>query len=304
MPLFIVIALVFVGMAALLFLLIYIFLPKKTILEERLEGLVQETEELSVLEKPTIGMQRFFERLGARVPVRIKDYGKYTRMLVAAGIKKERLPVYMGVRVLTAVLLAVVYLMAYGIPIEKDYASRIIFTAIFAIGGFLLPSYWLLRRVRNRQRQIFYDLPDVLDLMTVCVQAGLSIDAAMIKICSDPHFQKSPLVSEMKVALQETRAGKPRTDALRDMGERSKVDDLKALSAMLVQTERLGTSLAQALLVHADSLRTMRRQKAEEAAAKIAIKLLFPLAFFIFPALLVVILGPAVLRLLKFFAEF
>ncbi len=304
MPLFIVIALVFVGIAALLFLLIYIFLPKKTVLEERLEGLVQETEELSVLEKPTTGMQRFLERLGARVPVRIQDYGKYTRTLIAAGIKKERLPVYMGVRVLTAVLLAAGYLMVYGLPIEKDYTGRIIFTAIFAVSGFLLPSYWLLRRMKNRQMQIFYDLPDVLDLMTVCVQAGLSIDAAMIKICADPHFQKSPLVSEMKIALQETRAGKPRTDALRDMGERSMVDDLKALSAMLVQTERLGTSLAQALLVHADSLRTMRRQKAEEAAAKIAIKLLFPLAFFIFPALLVVILGPAVLRLLKFFAEF
>jgi tight adherence protein C len=304
MPLYIVISLVFMGIAALLFLLIYTFSPKKTALEERLEGLVTETERLTVLEKPSTGMQRFLERLGARVPVRVEDYGKYTRMLIAAGIKKERLPVYMGVRVLTATLFAVVFLAVYGIPMETDYVNRIIFTAIFAIAGFLLPSYWLLRKMKSRQTQIFHDLPDVLDLMTVCVQAGLSIDAAMIKICEDPHFQNSPLVSEMKTALQETRAGKPRTDALRDMGERAKVDDLKALSAMLVQTERLGTSLAQALLVHADSLRTIRRQKAEEAAAKVAIKLLFPLAFFIFPALLVVILGPAVLRLLKFFAEF
>jgi tight adherence protein C len=304
MPLYIVIALVFVGIAALLFLLIYALLPKKTVLEERLESLVPGTERLTVLEKPSEGLQKFFERVGARVPVRVEDYGKYTRMLIAAGIKKERLPVYMGIRVLTAILFAVVFLAAYGIPIEKDYLNRIIFTAIFAIAGFLLPSYLLLRKMKNRQTQIFHDLPDVLDLMTVCVQAGLSIDAAMIKICEDPHFQESPLVSEMKIALQETRAGKPRTDALRDMGERAKVDDLKALSAMLVQTERLGTSLAQALLVHADSLRTIRRQKAEEAAAKVAIKLLFPLAFFIFPALLVVILGPAVLRLLKFFTEF
>lgn len=304
MPLYIVITLVFVGIAALLFLLLYTLLPKKTVLEERLESLVPGTETLTVLEKPSTGMQRFLERLGGRIPVRVEDYGKYARMLIAAGIKKERLPLYMGIRVLTAILFAVLFLAVYGIPMETDYVNRIIFTAIFAIVGFLLPSYWLLRRMKNRQTQIFHDLPDVLDLMTVCVQAGLSIDAAMIKICEDPHFQKSPLVSEMKTALQETRAGKPRMEALRDMGERTKVDDLKALSAMLVQTERFGTSLAQALLVHADSLRTIRRQKAEEAAAKVAIKLLFPLAFFIFPALLVVILGPAVLRLLKFFAEF
>lgn len=304
MPLYVVITLVFLGTAAVLFLLIYMLTPKKTVLEERLEGLAQGTEELTILEKPPTGLRKFLGRVGAGVPIRIQDYGKYTRRLIAAGIKKERLPVYMGVRVLMAILLAVVYLMVYGVPLEKDYTSRVVFAAIFAIIGFLLPSYWLSRRVKKRQLQIFHDLPDVLDLMTVCVQAGLSIDAAMIKICEDPHFQKSPLIDEMKIALQETRAGKQRSEALREMGERSMVDDLRALSGMLIQTERLGTSLAQALLVHADSLRTKRRQIAEEAAAKVAIKLLFPLVFFIFPALLVVILGPAVLRIIKLFGEF
>jgi tight adherence protein C len=304
MALYVVTTLVFVGTAAVLFLLIYIFMPKKTPLEERLEGLAQGTEELTILEKPPTGLHKFLGRLGAGVPIRIQDYGKYTRRLIAAGIKKERLPVYMGIRVLMTILFAVVYLSVYGVPVEKDHTSRAIFTGIFAITGFLLPSYWLSRRVKKRQLQIFHDLPDVLDLMTVCVQAGLSIDAAMIKICEDLHFMKSPLIDEMKVALQETRAGKQRSEALRDMGERTMVDDLKALSGMLIQTERLGTSLAQALLVHADSLRTKRRQIAEEAAAKVAIKLLFPLVFFIFPALLVVILGPAVLRLIKLFGEF
>jgi tight adherence protein C len=103
----------------------------------------------------------------------------------------------------------------------------------------------------------------------------------------------------MKLALQETRAGKPRAEALRDMGERSMVDDLKAFSAVLIQTDRLGTSLVQALRVHSDSLRTLRRQRAEEAAAKISIKMLFPLVFFIFPALLVVILGPGMIRIFR-----
>ncbi len=303
MPLYVVVALVFVAMASLLFFVIYMLSPKRSLLEERLESLAARTEELTILEKPPTGIQKFLGRLGANVPMRIQDYGKYTRKLVAAGIKKERLPVFMGVKILFAILLPALYLIFYGIPIEKVYLNRILLTAIFAIVGFLLPSYWLLRRVRKRQTQIFSDLPDVLDLMTVCVEAGLSIEAAMIKVCDDPHFKKSPLVNEMKVALQETRAGKPRLEALRGMGERTMEDDLKSFAAMLVQTERLGTSLAQSLRVHSDSLRTVRRQKAEEAAAKIAIKLLFPLVFFIFPALLLIILGPAALRVMKLFTE-
>ncbi|MBU2578388.1 type II secretion system F family protein, partial [Patescibacteria group bacterium] len=168
---------------------------------------------------------------------------------------------------------------------------------------FLIPSLWLSNKVKKRQLQIFHDLPDLLDLMTVCVEAGLSMDAAMIKVNEDQQFKKSPLASEMKIAIQETRAGKPRLEALRDMGERAKVDDLKDFAAMLIQTERLGTSLAQSLRVFSDSLRTVRRQRAEEAAAKTAVKLLFPLVFLIFPALLLVILGPGIIRIMKLFAE-
>jgi tight adherence protein C len=126
----------------------------------------------------------------------------------------------------------------------------------------------------------------------------------MVRVCEDALFKKSPLIREMNIALQETRAGKPRLESLRDMGERAMEDDLKAFASMLVQTERLGTSLAQALRVHSDSLRTVRRQLAEEQAAKIPVKLLFPLVFFIFPALLFVILGPAVIRVLRFLNEF
>jgi tight adherence protein C len=127
------------------------------------------------------------------------------------------------------------------------------------------------------------------------------MDAAMIKVNEDEQFRKSQLAKEMKIAIRETQAGKPRLDALRDMGERTMVSDLKDFAAMLIQTERLGTSLAQSLRVFSDSLRTIRRQRAEEAAAKTAIKLLFPLAFFIFPALLLVILGPAAIRIMKLF---
>jgi tight adherence protein C len=180
---------------------------------------------------------------------------------------------------------------------------RILITLILAIVGYLFPTFWLRNRLQKRQTKIFHDLPDLLDLMTICVEAGLSLDSAMIKVCDDQQFKKSPLATEIRIATNETRAGKQRLEALRDIGERTMVDDLKSFAAMLVQTEKLGTSLAQSLRIFSDSLRTLRRQLAEEAAAKTSIKLVFPLVFFIFPAILVVILGPALIRLSRLFAE-
>lgn len=299
MTLYLLIALVFVGTASLLAFLLYMLVPKKSILGERLEGLEQKHEE-SVFQEPLTAWQKFLGRLGAGVPLRVQDYGKYTKMLIAAGIRKERLPLFMGSKIVLTILFPAIYLIFYGIPIESNYMTKALMSAILAILGFLLPSFWLSRTVKKRQMQIFFDLPDVLDLMTVCVEAGQSIDASMITISQEANFQKSPLVKEMKVALAETRAGKPRVDALRNMGERPMVDDLKAFTTMLIQTERLGTSLANALKVYSDSFRTKRMRRAQEAAAKTTIKLVFPLVFFILPALFVVMLLPAIIRMQKF----
>jgi tight adherence protein C len=122
----------------------------------------------------------------------------------------------------------------------------------------------------------------------------------MIRIAEDKQYSTSPLAKEMKQAVQETRAGKPRHESLKDMGQRTMEDDLKSFSAMLVQTERLGTSLADSLRIHSDSLRTKRRQMAEEQAAKTTVKLVFPLVFFLFPSMFVVVLVPALIRLTRF----
>ena len=135
----------------------------------------------------------------------------------------------------------------------------------------------------------------MLDLLTVCVEAGLGLDAAIVRIIDE--FQENVLAQEFKTASIEIRAGKPRMDALRDMGERTGVEDIRALVALLVQAEKLGASLARSLRVHSDSLRTKRRQIAEETAAKTTIKMVFPLAFCVFPALMVVILGPAMIQI-------
>jgi tight adherence protein C len=296
MPLYFLIVLVFVGTASLLAFLLYLLVPKKSVLKERLEGLEQRPVE-SAFETPLLFWQKFLGRMGAAVPLRINEYGKYMRMLIAAGIRKERLTLFMGSKIALTILLPAIYLTLYGIPVEKDYTTKVLFSAILAILGFLLPSVWLSSRVKKRQEQIFLDLPDVLDLMTVCVEAGLSIEASMLAISQEANFQKSPLVKEMKIVLAETRAGMPRGDALRNMGERPMVEDLKAFTTMLIQTERLGTSLAQALRVYSDSFRTIRMQRAEEAAAKTTIKLLFPLIFFILPAMFVVMLLPALIRM-------
>ncbi len=299
MPLYVLIALIFVGVFSILFFLMYVLMPKKTILQERIEDLSATSHEAVLTIKPVTPFQKFLGRLGANMPLRIEDYGKYSRMLLAAGMKKERVSVLIGTKLFLAASLPAVYLIFYGMPVEKDPMTRMLVSIVFAIIGFLLPSLWLSNKVKKRQLQIFFDLPDVLDLMTVCVEAGLSMDASMMAITEELSFKKSPLVGEMKTVLRETRAGKPRTEALRDMGERCMVDDLKAFVTMLIQTERLGTSLAQSLRVHSDSFRKIRMQRAEEAAAKTAIKLLFPLVFFILPALFVVMLLPAVIRMAK-----
>ena len=167
-----------------------------------------------------------------------------------------------------------------------------------AVAGLSLPTVFLRSRARKRQEAITDALPDALDLLTVCVEAGLGINSAFLRIAEEFRLSSPTLSEEFDVVNREMVAGKPRLDALRAFADRTGVEDVKSLVAMLIQTERLGTSLAQSLRVHSDSLRVRRRQRAEEAAAKTTIKLVFPLVFLLFPALFIVILGPGVLQIL------
>jgi tight adherence protein C len=194
------------------------------------------------------------------------------------------------------------YFLFYAAPRQVYFSvNSILIMSACAIVGYLLPSYWLHAKKSNRQTQIFHTLPDVLDLITVCVEAGLSMDAALMRVTETPQFDSDPLAQEVRVVTMETRAGKPRIESLKDMAERTMVDDVRAFITMLSQTERFGTSLSLALRTFSDSLRVRRRQIAEEAAAKTTIKMIFPLILFIFPALLVVILGPAIIQIQKIF---
>jgi tight adherence protein C len=193
------------------------------------------------------------------------------------------------------VVLAILYGKAAGLT------NQSVFLLVVAGGtmGLLLPDLVLRWKIRKRQEEITDSLPDGLDLLVVCVEAGLGLNAAFVKITEEFQLSCPALSEEFDIVNREMVAGKPRQEALRALSDRTGVEDVKSLVAMLIQTEKLGTSLAQSLRVHSDSLRTRRRQRAEEAAAKTTIKLIFPLVFLMFPALFIIILGPAVIQILK-----
>lgn len=165
--------------------------------------------------------------------------------------------------------------------------------------GYYLPNVILKRRVKWRKRAIFEDFPDALDLLTVCIEAGLSLDAGLMKVCEEIKIRSVVVASELDLMLLEMRSGFTREKALRNLSLRTGVDDIDSFATMLIQAERFGTSIADSLRVLSDTLRTRRRMRAEEQAAKIALKLLIPLAFCIFPALLTVLLGPAFIHVYR-----
>jgi tight adherence protein C len=173
---------------------------------------------------------------------------------------------------------------------------------IFGIAGllgYLLPDLVLVWRVHARQHKLRRALPDGLDLLVICVEAGLGLDQALMRVAQELHITHAELSEELQLVNLEMRVGKTRLDALRELARRTGLEDIKSLVSMLIQTERFGTSIAQSLRVQSDDLRTKRRQRAEEMAAKMSVKMVPALVFFIFPALMVVILGPAIIAIMR-----
>lgn len=293
---------VFILVAILTGSLLYMFINRKSVVQQRLEKLMTndggyELRKTSLIQEET-PFESFLSRLGKKLPTSSANKHTYARSLVAAGFRRESVAIFLGSKIVLTVLLPGVFILFYSLPkgLILD-PEMLLFELALAILGFLLPSVWLQRVAKNRATEIFHTLPDVLDLLTVCVEAGVSIDAALVKACENPQFAGNPLTEELRIVSRECRAGKIRAEALRDMAERTMVDDVGAFVSMMIQTERFGTSLAQSLRVHSEALRTKRRQIAEESAAKTSIKMLFPLVFFVFPALMVVLIGPAFILL-------
>lgn len=240
-------------------------------------------------------VQRTLARLGALVPPSQRNVSRAQRMMVRAGYRSPEAQMTMrGVRFLVPVMaLAVVF--ATGLHRSNPFFIPV----AAAVAGYLVPEIWLTQKIKSRQHRLRRSLPDALDLLVICVEAGLGLDQALLRVSQELSISHAELSQEFQLVNLEMRVGKSRLDALRELGSRTGVDDIKALVAMLVQTDRFGTSVAQSLRVHADDMRTKRRQRAEEMAAKTTIKMVPPLVFFIFPALLVVVLGPAVITLVR-----
>ena len=217
-----------------------------------------------------------------------------------AGYRSETAPniFFLAKTLLTFTLpaLLVLYIVISGTTI-KDNTLLLLYIVAAAALGYFLPNVFLERRVAYRKREIFESFPDAMDLIIVCVESGLGLDAALARVSEEIHMISPVLGEELHLINLELRAGSSRERALRNLALRTGVEDIDTLVAMLVQSDRFGTSIAQALRVHAENLRTKRRLRAEEAAAKIALKLLFPLIFFIFPSMLLVLLGPAIISI-------
>jgi len=205
--------------------------------------------------------------------------------------------------VLALVLPALAGLGIAFMPAAQD-GTRIMFLLLLAAScGYYLPNAVLARVVKRRKREIFETIPDALDLLTVCVEAGLSLERALVKVAAEIHIKSVTLAQELQLVLMEMRAGFSKEKALRNFALRIGLDDVDSLVAMLIQSERFGTSIGDALRVYSENLRNKRRLIAEEAAAKISLKLLFPLIFCIFPTLLMVLLGPAMIQLTRVFGN-
>ncbi len=235
-----------------------------------------------------------FKRLGAMAPRSVSETGKLQRRLIEAGYRSsEALIVFYGVRV--GIALSLFALFSMGIVAKPSLPM-----ALAAAGlGYVLPGMALARMAKARQHKIRLGLPDALDLLVVSVEAGLGLDQAIQRVGNELAFAHPELCGELRLINLELRAGKARSEALHNLAERTGVDDISSLVSMLVQTDKFGTSVAQSLRVHSDTVRTKRRQRAEEAAAKTGVKMVFPLVFCIFPAIWVVTIGPAAIRFIQ-----
>jgi tight adherence protein C len=260
-------------------------------IDRRLEEIAE------VHERPEDRRPRFqslvaaFKRLGERAPKSPRELGSLRLRLVQAGFRRdEALTVFFGIRVAFALVL-------FAVLSSPMIGRPNLITALGGAGlGWILPGMVLARLAKRRQHRIRLSLADALDLMVVSVEAGLGLDQAISRVAQELAFAYPDLAEELRLINLEMRAGKPRAEALRNLADRTGVDDLSSLATMLIQTDKFGTSVAQSLRVHSETLRTKRRQRAEEAAAKTGVKMVFPLVFCIFPSIWVVTIGPAAIK--------
>lgn len=255
--------------------------------------------EPAFLPSPRLLWQDLVNWTGRMVPAAPKSLPVLKRRLIRAGLRDPAaIRLFYGARICSTVLLPAGVLLA-GLRAEVSSDNLFLLTGGAAVAGFVAPMQYLLRRIARRKRAIAKALPNVLDLMVVCVESGLGLDQTVIQVATELRGAHPELCSEFAVMNLEMRAGKRRVEALHNLADRTGVEDVKKLVAVLVQTDRFGTSIGQSLRGHADYLRVMARQRAEEKASKLAVKLVFPIFFCVLPSLFVVTIGPVITRLVR-----
>jgi tight adherence protein C len=252
---------------------------------------------LSAIQQTGLSIGGVIEHFDNIVPKSQAEVSALKQRLQSAGYREgSAIKVFNGSRVLLPLLLMLIAAVS-GLGSMNPLLVYVLFGSV----GFLAPDMWLRRRIKTRQGKIRRGLPDVLDLLVICIEAGLSLVQATARTSVELKVAQPELCDELGIVVLEQRAGRPRGEAWKHLAERTDVDAVRNLTTMLVQAEQFGTSIAKTLRVHGDTLRTQRVQQVEEAAAKTTIKLLFPLVFFIFPSLFVVALGPAAISIMDNF---
>lgn len=277
--------------------------------EERLRQIVrpQSLAEIEVPGKPSqekkfTNIKKTIEDLGTVLKPKTELEQSALRIKLAnAGFRSEAAAgIYQGIRFVCLIAFAVLGVLLFVVMgIQLPFFPRYFWLVAFVAFGFCMPSIilWFLRR--QRQEAIFLTLPDALDLLVVCVESGLGLDAAMRRVTEEMKDHAKVIAEEFSLANFQLQMGRPRREVLHDLGVRTGVDDVRSLAAILIQADRFGSSIAQALRVQSDSMRTRRRQLAEEKAAKTAVQLIFPLVLFIFPGIFVVLVGPAAIKIME-----
>lgn len=241
--------------------------------------------------------ERMAEPINKLVPPSAAEADKLRKKLMQAGLRAHSAPgVYRAIQLTLMVLLPALMFVMWKVlarPMTDLYISALMAFVI----GFMLPRFILNRMVANRQLRVSWGLADALDLMVITMEAGLGLNAAMMRVSEELKEVHPDICKEFEIANLEIRVGRERSEALRNMADRTGVEDLNSLIGMMIQADRFGTSIAKAVRVYADSLRTQRRQRAEQAAQKAAFKLLLPLGVFLFPTLFIIVLGPALINI-------
>jgi tight adherence protein C len=266
-------------------------------IESSYENQANETEE-----KGSKPLTKLFGKIGRHAPTQKgEDYAVSRLKLLRAGIRHENaLGVHWGVKIFLTVLIPAFFLMIRTLALTSlSYQVTMTVTVLCALLGFYLPDIWLNRKGEERRQKVLQSLPDALDLLVICVEAGMGLDGAINKVAQELRIGSPELSDELQLMNLELRAGKQRTDALKNLALRTNLDEISSLTTLLVQTDKFGTSMADALRIYSESYRTQRYQRAEEMAAKLPVKMVVPLMFCIFPSLFLVILGPAAINIYR-----